>query len=80
MELRQLKYFVEVARLGSFSMASKALFITQSTISQQIAKNLYYQTIHRTTAVKAAEIFIMIELEEKYSKEDLAIRYKGVER
>lgn len=38
MELRQLKYFVEVARLGSFSMASKALFITQSTISQQINK------------------------------------------
>ena len=36
MELRQLKYFVEVARLGSFSMASKVLFITQSTISQQI--------------------------------------------
>ena len=38
MELRQLKYFVEVARLGSFSLASKALFITQSTISQQIQK------------------------------------------
>ena len=38
MELRQLKYFVEVARLGSFSMASKVLFITQSTISQQIQK------------------------------------------
>ena len=38
MELRQLKYFVEVARLGSFSTASKVLFITQSTISQQIQK------------------------------------------
>ena len=38
MELRQLKYFVEVGRLGSFSLASKALFITQSTISQQIRK------------------------------------------
>ena len=38
MELRQLKYFVEVGRLGSFSLASKALFITQSTISQQIQK------------------------------------------
>lgn len=33
-----MKYFVEVARLGSFSMASKVLFITQSTISQQIQK------------------------------------------
>lgn len=38
MELRQLKYFVEVARLKSFSLASKTLFITQSTISQQISK------------------------------------------
>ena len=38
MELRQLKYFVEVAKLGSFSLASKSLFITQSTISQQIGK------------------------------------------
>lgn len=38
MELRQLRYFVEVGRLGSFSLASKNLFITQSTISQQIAK------------------------------------------
>ena len=38
MELRQLKYFVEVGRLGSFSLASKSLFITQSTISQQLRK------------------------------------------
>ena len=49
-----------------------------STISQQIAKNLYYQTIKRTTAVKAAEIFIMIELEEKYSKEDLLALYMNM--
>lgn len=33
-----MKYFVEVGRLGSFSLASKSLFITQSTISQQIQK------------------------------------------
>lgn len=38
MELRQLRYFVEVARLRSYSLASKILFITQSTISQQICK------------------------------------------
>ena len=38
MELRQLKYFVEVGRLKSFSLASKSLYITQSTISQQIQK------------------------------------------
>lgn len=38
MELRQLKYFVEVGRLRSYSLASKSLYITQSTISQQIRK------------------------------------------
>lgn len=36
MELRQLKYFVKVAELSSFSEAAKALHITQSTLSQQI--------------------------------------------
>lgn len=36
MELRQLKYFLKVAELLNFSEAAKALFITQSTLSQQI--------------------------------------------
>ena len=36
MEFRQLRYFVKVAELRSFSEASKALFIPQSTLSQQI--------------------------------------------
>lgn len=36
MELRQLTYFVGVADSGSFSEASRKLFVTQSAISQQI--------------------------------------------
>ena len=36
MELRQLKYFVNVAETNSFSEASRLLNITQSTLSQQI--------------------------------------------
>lgn len=37
MELRQLRYFVRIADLGSFSKASKALHIVQPALSQQIA-------------------------------------------
>lgn len=36
MELRQLRYFVRVAELKSFSEASRQLNITQSTLSQQV--------------------------------------------
>ena len=36
MEFRQLRYFVKVAELRSFSEASKSLFVSQSTMSQQI--------------------------------------------
>jgi len=36
MELRQLKYFVKVAELNSFSEAARQLNITQSNLSQQI--------------------------------------------
>lgn len=36
MELRQLKYFITVAQTLSFSEASRRLYITQGTLSQQI--------------------------------------------
>lgn len=36
MELRQLRYFVKVAETLNFSVAARALYVTQSTLSQQI--------------------------------------------
>ena len=36
MELRQLKYFIAACELQNFSEAARQLFISQSTLSQQI--------------------------------------------
>lgn len=36
MELRQLKYFVKLAETLNFSEAARALYVTQSTLSQQL--------------------------------------------
>ena len=38
MEIRQLRYFVSIADLGSLSRASKALYIAQPALSQQMAQ------------------------------------------
>lgn len=38
MEIRQLKYFVAIARYGSLSKASKKVFVAQSALSHQLAQ------------------------------------------
>lgn len=49
-----------------------------STISQQIAKNLYFQGTRRGIKEKIEEVFIMLELEKDYSKEDLFALYASM--
>ena len=49
-----------------------------STISEQIAKNLYFERYPRGLDEKLCEIFIMLELEEKYSKEELFALYANM--
>ena len=46
-----------------------------STISQQIAKNFYFQDINRSITGKIAEVFVMIDLENEYSKEEIFALY-----
>ena len=62
MELRQLKYFVMVAKTLSFSEASRKLFITQGTLSQQIKQLedelgalLFARTSHSVILTEAGE-------------------------
>ena len=52
MELRQLRYFVQVAETLNFSEAARNLFVTQSTLSQQIKQleqELDVQLLMRTS-------------------------------
>ena len=37
MDLKSLRYFVEIARQKSFTAAAEKLFVTQPTLSRQIA-------------------------------------------
>lgn len=65
MELRQIKYFLKVAEMLNFSEASKALFISQSTLSQQIRQlenefdtTLFERNSHEVTLTEAGEKLI----------------------
>lgn len=62
MELRQLKYFVKVAETLNFSEAAKLLYVTQSTLSQQIKQleqdldsQLLIRTSHSVALTEAGE-------------------------
>ena len=64
MELRQLKYFIKTAETLSFSEASKALCITQSTLSQQIKQletelgtPLFIRSSHSVSLTEAGDSF-----------------------
>ena len=52
MELRQLRYFVKVAETLNFSEAARVLYVTQSTLSQQVKQlevELDTQLLSRTS-------------------------------
>lgn len=60
MELRQIKYFIAVAKTLNFSDAAKELYITQGTLSQQIKQledemgsALFNRTSHKVTLTEA---------------------------
>ncbi|MDQ0192291.1 cidABC operon transcriptional activator CidR [Paenibacillus wynnii] len=65
MDIRQLEYFVQVARLKSFSKAAESLFITQPTISKMIhnlevelGADLFYREGKSIRLTDAGEILL----------------------
>ena len=83
MELRQIRYFLKVAELLNFSEASKELFITQSTLSQQIRQLenefdtiLFERNSHEVSLTEAGQQFmryarkVMIDVDDCTQKMD----------
>lgn len=63
MELRQLEYFVAIVETGSFTGASKQLFVSQSALSKSMKKleeeldtTLFFQIGQRTTPTDAGAL------------------------
>lgn len=92
MELRQLKYFVETAKLLSFSKAARILHITQSTLSQQIRQledelgiALFFRNNHKVVLTEAGRTFFegarktLADAEDNKARiMDMALGHSGV--
>ena len=73
MEIRQLKYFLRVAETLNFSQAARELFITQSTLSQQIlhleqelSQQLFVRNSHEVILTEAGEMLLPMARDSVY--------------
>ena len=62
---------ISIGRAIVSNVQSKELNEGGSTITQQVAKNLYFITEDNVISRKIAEILVAIDLEKNYSKEDI---------
>lgn len=69
MELRQLKYFVQLSKTLNFSTAAKELFITQSTLSHQIlqlenelGQPLFHRNSHEVMLTEAGQTLLPLAM------------------
>jgi LysR family cyn operon transcriptional activator len=70
MELRQLKYFVQLSKTLNFSTAAKELFITQSTLSHQIlqlenelGQPLFHRNSHEVMLTEAGQMLLPLAMQ-----------------
>lgn len=87
MELRQLKYFVKTAQTLNFSEAARALFITQSTLSQQIrcleqelGVDLFSRSSHSVVLTESGEHLLPIALRTLHDAEQCFIQISDLKQ
>ena len=80
MELRQLKYFAKLAETLNFSLASRELFITQSTLSHQIlqlenelGQPLFLRNSHEVILTEAGQTLLPLAKETLRSAENCLV-------
>lgn len=81
MELRQLRYFLRLSETLNFSVASKELFITQSTLSQQILnlereldQQLFIRNSHEVLLTEAGKMLLPLARESVYKVDNCFLR------
>ena len=67
--------FIGIARAFYTNIRDKDFDEGGSTITQQVAKNLYFIESENVVRRKVAEFFMAVELENKYSKEEILEMY-----
>ena len=87
MELRQLKYFVRLAETLNFSEASRELFITQSTLSQQILnlereldQQLFLRNSHEVVLTEAGQMLLPMARETLHAAEGCVLRLQELKQ
>lgn len=87
MEIRQLRYFLRVAETLNFSQAARELFITQSTLSQQILhleqelnQQLFVRNSHEVMLTEAGEILLPMARESIYMVDNCVLRLQELKQ
>lgn len=70
--------FIGIARAIYTNIKTKGLQEGGSTITQQVAKNMYYIEEKNVVKRKVAEVFTAVALEKKYSKEEILELYVNI--
>ncbi len=81
MELRQLKYFIQLSQTLNFSVAAKELFITQSTLSHQIlqlenelGQPLFHRNSHEVMLTEAGQMLLPLAQQTVHAADNCLLR------